>query len=80
MNFDTLAIRREEWCQLGKCWTLSGRLILHFEENAQAVELVGGERDFIIVDVCRYKAQKQLEIRLDEVQDDLVVVVLSSEF
>jgi len=50
-------------------------LVLNLEQDSEGVELIGGQGDLVVVDVCRDEPQEKLKIRLHKEQDYLVVVV-----
>ena len=45
------------------------------EENPETIEFVCCERNFFRVDISRHKAEEELEVGLNEMQDDLVLAL-----
>lgn len=53
----------------------SAYLVLNLKQDSEGVELICCQGDLVVVDVCRDKPEEELKVRLNEMQDYLVVVV-----
>ena len=51
------------------------RLVFDLEEDTERVKFVGSEADLVVVDVCRDEPQKELQVCLHKVQNDLIIVM-----
>lgn len=49
--------------------------VLYFKEDSEGVEFVRRERHLVIVYIRRDESQEKFEVRLDEVEDNLVIIV-----